>query len=328
MKRIAFALAIVAALSVAATAPSSSQAGMPTFPNSWSSDWSPSGKQLVFTTDRRGNDDLWLMTPSGRNQRPLTRDRGDEWSPAWSPDGSQVAFVSDRDSPDEIAHIYVVGADGTHERQVTTGSWWDNTRSGRPDGTKLVFARSADSDERRQLFVVNADGTNEHQLLADDQDDIEPTWSPDGTRIAFVGGDEDSAFIDVVAPDGTGRVRLTTTAEEYDPSWSPDGRRIAFHSYARRQSVALDDERRRLEPSHAVRAAQRGPLAGVVSRREVDRVRRPRDQRHRGLRDARGRLARTAPDRGGRSSSRGTASAARSSARAAPTCSTGRPRRT
>ena len=123
MKRIAFALAVLAALCVAATAAAGSQARVPTFPTSSSADWSPNGKQLVFTTDRRGNEDLWLMTPTGRHQHPLTRDRGDEWSPAWSPDGSQVAFVSDRDNPDELAHIYVMRADGTHERRVTTGPW-------------------------------------------------------------------------------------------------------------------------------------------------------------------------------------------------------------
>src|SRR6476646_4036274 len=141
MKGIALALAVLAALGLTAAASSTPQARGPTFPASWNATWSPNGKQLVFATNRLGNDDLWLMTPRGRNQRPLTRGRAIESSPTWSPDGSQVAFVSDRTGRGKESHVYVIHADGTRERQVTTGSGWDSSPDWSPDGTKLVFAR-------------------------------------------------------------------------------------------------------------------------------------------------------------------------------------------
>ena len=58
------------------------------------------------------------------------------------------------------------------------------------------------------------------------------TWDPDGTRIAFTGGDVESGYIDVVAADGTGRVRLTSTGADYDPAWSADGKRLVSTRFA------------------------------------------------------------------------------------------------
>ena len=149
MRGTAFAVVVLAMLGLTAAPPVASAARAPTFPASWSPDWSPNGKQLVFTTDRRGSEDLWVMSADGGNQHPLTRSAGDEWSPAWSPDGSQVAFVSDRSDPDEVAHIYVIRADGTQERQLTGGGTGMHIPSG------LRTARSSSSHGTSERNPIN-----------------------------------------------------------------------------------------------------------------------------------------------------------------------------
>jgi TolB protein len=56
--------------------------------------WSPDGKQLVFSSDRRGNPDLWLIQVETQETTQLTDTAAAEAGPAWSPDGKKVVYVA------------------------------------------------------------------------------------------------------------------------------------------------------------------------------------------------------------------------------------------
>jgi Tol biopolymer transport system component len=65
--------------------------------------------------------------------------------------------------------------------------------------------------------------------------DAFPRLSPDGTKVAFTSWDaaldNQSAEIDVMNVDGTGRTRLTTNGfEDSYPAWSPDGTQLVYQS--------------------------------------------------------------------------------------------------
>ncbi|TFG88090.1 MAG: hypothetical protein E4H17_02910, partial [Gemmatimonadales bacterium] len=49
--------------------------------------WSPDGTALVYTSNRTGTDDIWLLPVNGDSARPLTNDVREDNSPFWSPDG-------------------------------------------------------------------------------------------------------------------------------------------------------------------------------------------------------------------------------------------------
>lgn len=59
---------------------------------------------------------------------------------------------------------------------------------------------------------------------------MSPAFSPDGTRIVFSSNRDGQYVLYEVRVDGTGRSRLTHTADqdEFVPSFSPDGGWIAF----------------------------------------------------------------------------------------------------
>ncbi|HUF48165.1 MAG TPA: hypothetical protein VMM93_10125 [Vicinamibacterales bacterium] len=77
--------------------------------------WGPTGRLLVFHSDRDGRNQLFTMTNRGAVTRLTTTD-SDDRSSAFSPDGRQIAFMSDRDGPPH--GIYIMNADGTGARRL------------------------------------------------------------------------------------------------------------------------------------------------------------------------------------------------------------------
>jgi Tol biopolymer transport system component len=64
----------------------------------WSPDWSPSGKQLAFSSEN--GRDIVIINRDGTGRRRLYHARGRfgyAGSPTWSPDGTKIAFLYDDD---------------------------------------------------------------------------------------------------------------------------------------------------------------------------------------------------------------------------------------
>ena len=81
--------------------------------------WSPDGKRIAFSSDRKGdvvNYEIYVMDADGGNLQRLTENRHDDESPSWSPDGKRIAFYSLRGMN---ADIYVMDADGQNEQRLT-----------------------------------------------------------------------------------------------------------------------------------------------------------------------------------------------------------------
>jgi len=48
--------------------------------------WSPDGRYIVFSSDREGSYNLYIMNGNGQNQRRITLMRGDQTAPSWAPE--------------------------------------------------------------------------------------------------------------------------------------------------------------------------------------------------------------------------------------------------
>jgi uncharacterized repeat protein (TIGR01451 family) len=200
--------------------------------------------KIVFTSDRAGDPDVWIMDANGSNPANLTRTLPGsthlptDQDPVWSPDGTRIAFASDRDQFGNL-DIYVMNADGTDVERLTDDAADDVEPSWSPNGNSIAFTSDRTGDA--EIFVVSTDvGDTPVNLTNSPSLDIEPAWSPDGSKIAFTtdrdseaGGELD---IHVMNADGTGTpVNLTDRpgepgagAQDHDAAWSPDGDDIAF----------------------------------------------------------------------------------------------------
>ena len=61
-----------------------------------------------------GSGALYLINPDGSGKTFLT---GGNF-PSWSPDGTKIAFIAD--APDPLFYLFVINADGTGRRQLTS----------------------------------------------------------------------------------------------------------------------------------------------------------------------------------------------------------------
>jgi len=206
---------------------------------------------IAFTVNRDGHQEIWVMDADGGNRLQLTRtgepgaDASGSSTPAWSPDGTRIAYASSGETSDEDQdelEIYVMNADGSESRRLTSDHILDANPAWSPDGERIAFAHlTGVGKENADGVIVVMDATGNggveitrHPDAPDTVFDAYPAWSPDGRLIAFTratytpSGIEPQVAVYTVEPSGD-RERLLIE-DAGDASWSPDGTRIAFTS--------------------------------------------------------------------------------------------------
>ncbi len=215
---------------------------------------------VVFQSDVAGRPKIFALDVATGQVRQVTH--GADWrdeSPRWSPDGQSIAFSSNRahygaepeaGTPD--LDVYVMRADGTQVRRLTTDPGNDQDPSWLPDGRSLVF--SSDRASRGDLFRVRlADGHTDRLTTNFVGRAIMPAVAPDGSKVAFAAqtlrvGDFWNFQVHILDL-ATGRTTpVAASGGACWPSWTPDGSAIF--------NVQLDRE-----PS----SIQRRELSGAVA---------------------------------------------------------------
>jgi Tol biopolymer transport system component len=212
---------------------------------------SPDGKQVAFVSSRgTGSADIWVLDLQTRRVRNLTRAPAN-FRPSWSPDGKWIAFSSDRNTSvrrdggrfeqSHAVSIYVMRADGTDVRRITSGDKFAGSPKWSPDGERIVFyemniqdtfyARRSHPLSRAGKLVdsqivsvdVATGGRQEHtsgpglkvspQFLSANRIGYGMKAGP-RMGLAFTTGDQGA----------NGQMR--------NASWSPDGKRVVYQKWS------------------------------------------------------------------------------------------------
>ena len=182
------------------------------------------GYDMLFTSTRDGNIEIYSMRGDGSNITRLTTDPARDDYAMWSPDGTQIVFVSDRDDDPDI---FVMDADGKNPRNLTHDKFEDYNPAWSPDGTQIAFHSDRSGDF--EVWVMNADGTDLHNVSNNPANDRSAVWTNDGLRLIFDTDRDGNDEIYAMNADGTNPVNLTDNpADDQMPAWSPTGTRIAF----------------------------------------------------------------------------------------------------
>jgi TolB protein len=193
--------------------------------------FSPSGKTILFASNRNGNYDLYLKQLDGDILTQLTTDIGDVSSASFSPDGKQVVFSNSVGG--KPSALWTVDSDGKHALLLYEGAGNIASPVWSPNGKSIAFAMSsAAAPESYEVFILDLETKN---IAPVTKGHLENTggsvdWSPDGRfLLLFAGkpGDNDIYTLELVS----GEIKqLTKGGNNASPSWSPDGRWIVFNS--------------------------------------------------------------------------------------------------
>jgi dipeptidyl aminopeptidase/acylaminoacyl peptidase len=101
--------------------------------------------QIVFTSDRDGQREIYAMNADGTGLRRLTDNPAKEGWPAVAPNGELIAFYSDRDGKFET---YIMNSDGRDVRRLTTAQGNDGFAAWSPDDKKMPSLAPATATTR------------------------------------------------------------------------------------------------------------------------------------------------------------------------------------
>ena len=178
--------------------------------------WSPRKFELAATLSFSGDQEIYLLTGSGKIIKRLTESRGIDVTPSWSPDGKQFAFVSNRSGS---AQIYIKDLASGKVRRLTYEGRKNTQPSWSPRGDKIAY--TSEGNGGHDIFVIGTDGLNPVQLNYESRDNEAASWSPDGSLIAFSSNRDGPTRIYVMTAYGTDQRRLLVLAgEQTNPKWS------------------------------------------------------------------------------------------------------------
>jgi hypothetical protein len=180
--------------------------------------------QIVWSSSRIGNHDLFVMNTDGSNVHNITKGEAVDWFPRFSPDGSHILFtrskkgwVFERDAnTDGKWDIWTVTPEGKDETKVVDNASWGTWIS----NDEIVFARVTAIVKRKLAGgeeTVLVDSAKVPEL--DGALLQQPEMSKDGNFVAITlrGSKRETGIWDVR------NKKWTRTGEGCQINWTPSG---------------------------------------------------------------------------------------------------------
>ncbi len=178
--------------------------------------FSPDGRWVVFTSDRHGTADLFVLdlNDPGEPVR-LSSSNAMEDAAAFSPDGRWLAFVSTESGNPDIFIMPFAPEEpdaATRAANLTQDEGGDFNPAFSPDGEWIAFSSNratpddlfwspgAPDDYRAgDVFVMRSDGTDLQRLTDDPGWEGSPAWGPDGSLYFYSQREGDAADRDAIS---------------------------------------------------------------------------------------------------------------------------------
>jgi tricorn protease len=233
----------------------SSPAGEESFPR-----FSPDGREIAFTGDYDGNQDIYVMPTQGGIPRRITYDPAPDRMLGWYPDGQSILFASSRASgTDRFFQLYKVSRNGglPEKLPVPYGEFGEIS----PDGQWLAYMPQT-QDFRNwkryrggwasHLWLFNLKTSEWRNISTTDANDAQPMWH--GHTLYFLSDRGAAERANIWAYDlDKATVRQVTHFTDYDihfPSGGPSD--IVFEKGGRLFLMGFDNEQAREVPVQVV----------------------------------------------------------------------------
>lgn len=237
------------------------------------------------------NYDIFSTDLQGKNIKRLTHEKGYDAEGSYSPDGQWIAFASDRagyteklsaedaklfaQDPSYMMDIYIMRADGSGVKRLTTTKGYDGGPFFSADGKKITWRRFAPNGQTAEIYTMNTDGSDQKQITRLGAMSWAPFFHPSGDYLIFGSNVYGFGNFELFIVDAKGEhapVRVTRL-DDFDglPVFTPDGRHLSWtHRNGKGDSQILmadwnDDQARRLLglPAEVPRAERLSPRLSV-----------------------------------------------------------------
>jgi Tol biopolymer transport system component len=209
-----------------------------------------SGKERRYSWDYDPEMDIYVHNEKTGATNRLTTARGYDAEGSYSPDGQWLAFTSMRDAynrplndkekkaldenPSYFAEIYIMRADGSDQRRLTSVAGYDGGPFFTPDGSRIIWRRFDEQGLLADVWTMKLDGSDQKQITDFGSMSWAPYMHPSGEYLIFASnklGFENFELFMVDAA-GTKEPVRVTYSDGFDglPVPSPDGKTLAFTS--------------------------------------------------------------------------------------------------
>jgi Tol biopolymer transport system component len=191
---------------------------------------SPDGRYVVFTTDDRKEENIWIYELEGTSSPRRITFGGKNRYPVWSGDGRWIAFQSDREGDAALFRLLADGSSAQPERLTKADPGTSHTpESWSLDGQYVLFTITTGNDVALQLLsmtdrrVTPFSGVHSSVFT-------NAVFSPDGLWVAYSAREpnrtRNTLYVEPFPP--TGAKHQIATNDAHMPVWSRDGRTLFF----------------------------------------------------------------------------------------------------
>jgi len=211
--------------------------------------WTPDGKQLVFTSNRNGNDDIYVIDSEGGVPRRLTYHSAGDVGNDITADGKWVIFHSSRSSS---SSLFKISLQGGNAYPILDTYWsWPYYADLSPDGQEYVFSlgmengywwrRGYRGSNTSEIWRKGFEKDQAELVISDQSNCFWPQWGHSGGKIYFVSDREyNNKNIWSVGKDGTGLTPVTHF-KEGDIKWLSIADDAALSVYERDFGLWITD---------------------------------------------------------------------------------------
>ena len=207
-------------------------------------DFRASGKTRRYSWDYDENYDLFVK--QGDKLTRMTSAVGYDAEGSYSPDGKWIVFSSNRNGYNEHANqmtqaerntfskdpsfmmdIYIMKADGSDLKQLTTYKGYDGGPFISPDSKKVIWRRFAVDGMTAEVYTMNLDGSNKKQLTHSNTMNWAPYYHPSQKYIIYTTNTQGFANFELYIVDSEGKYEPVRVSflDGFDglPVFTPEG---------------------------------------------------------------------------------------------------------
>ncbi|RLD88092.1 MAG: hypothetical protein DRJ29_17585 [Bacteroidetes bacterium] len=174
--------------------------------------WSPDGEKIAFSRrDKIITDNIWTISISDGELKPVSNFEGHEQSPVWSPDSKNIAFVNNRS-------IFLFSTESNETKMIIENGLlpvWS------PDGKWLIYTIAGASN------LYSMDRHKSYKIKSPDQVSDFIGFTPNGRKMLFYRPSYEEVWqFKAVSTSGGPSFSPAPNDHVYDARWSTDGKVI------------------------------------------------------------------------------------------------------